>query len=88
MSDRQIVYTVIAPKEPARPVADPLPGVFDYGVGANALAPKFPRVLFGEVAQYDEAEDDVPDGYAPVRVGHGMRSRVVAAPMGHIRAVN
>lgn len=87
MSDRQIVYTAITPKGP-QPAADLPPGVFEYGVGANAIAPKFPRILFGEVAQYDEAEDDVPEGYVPVRVGHGRRSRVVAAPIAQIRAAN
>lgn len=41
-------------------------------------------VLFGEVAQYDECEEDIdPETQVPVR----CRGRVMAAPVAALRAV-
>jgi hypothetical protein len=83
MPGSELVYAVIQPKESApRPVVD-LPGLLDYGHATNApVRPKFPRVLFGKVAQFDESEDLVEDGYVPVRMHNG---RVIAAPLSQIR---
>ena len=84
MSDAQIVYAVIRPKGETAPPVDRLPGLFDYGSGTNTLTPKFPRILFGALAQYDESEDLVEDGYVPVRMHNG---RVIGAPLDQIRPV-
>ena len=84
MSDAQIVYATIRPKGDPAPRGDLPPGVFEYGSGATAPVAKFPRVLFGEIAQYDESEDLVEDGYVPVRMYSG---RVIGAPLDQIRPV-
>lgn len=79
----QIVYTVIQPAATPRRCSS-LPA---EALGLAPVTPRFPRILFGALAQYDEAEDDVDDGFAPVRVG-GPRGRVIAAPLQQIRPVD
>ncbi len=79
----QLVYTVIQPHRYERKRCSPLPS---GAVSRIPPRPRFPRVLFGEIAQYDEAEDDVEDGYVAVRVG--FRGRVIAAPLHEIRAAD
>ncbi|MBB5915273.1 hypothetical protein BJY24_004140 [Nocardia transvalensis] len=85
----QIVYTTVAAAGGGyRPRCTPIPVEAIGGVVALlAIRPPMPRVMFGAVAQFDECEeDDVPDGYVPVRVG-GSRGRVIAAPMHRLRPV-
>jgi hypothetical protein len=83
MPDAQIVYTVVQPSRRAPRRCSPLPA---DAVPSVPVAPRFPRILFGTVAQYDEAEDEVDEGFVPVRVGV-VRTRVIAAPLDAIRVV-
>ncbi|WP_280393241.1 hypothetical protein [Nocardia wallacei] len=76
----QLVYKTVQAARP-RPRCTPIPVDALGGLLALPVEPRIPRVLFGEVAQFDECEDDIPDGYVPVRVGHGRRTAVIAAPM-------
>ncbi|WP_280265337.1 hypothetical protein [Nocardia wallacei] len=86
--EAQLVYTTIKPTGAPPPRCSALPAEAVGGVLATlASGIRWPRVLFGTVAQYDEAEEDVPAGHVPVRVGHGRRSRVIAAPLHRIRPV-
>lgn len=82
----QLVYKTVQPAR-SRPRCTSLPAEAVGGVLALLAEPRMPRILIGVVAQYDEAEDDVPDGFVPVRIGHGHRGRVIAAPVHDIRPV-
>ncbi|WP_280336590.1 hypothetical protein [Nocardia wallacei] len=84
----QLVYKTVQAAAPRRPRCAPVPVEALGGLLALPVEPRMPRVLFGEIAQFDEcAAEDVPDGFVPIRVGYGRRSCVLAAPVRDIRPV-
>lgn len=78
----QLVYTVIKPDPRPRPCGAPVAAL--GGLLALTPSPRWPRIMFGEVAHPDESEDEVEDGCVAVRV----RGRVISTPLYALRPVD